>query len=134
MPGLTHWTHPVIINQDCHSVKKTIVFWVISRDPIEKMDGSKNRGVSPKMDGENHGKPYEQMDDLGGVFPLFSETSKWFKGFEVGKPLQQQEEGNCSGVRYSTTFFFAGNSKPQMVAKSTGISHPKMAGKIRSGI
>ena len=25
------------------------------------------------MDGENHGKPYEQMDDLGGCFPLFSE-------------------------------------------------------------
>ena len=24
---------------------------------------------SPKMDGENHGKPYEQMDDLGGVKP-----------------------------------------------------------------
>ena len=26
------------------------------------------------MDGENNGKPYEQMDDLGGVFPLFLET------------------------------------------------------------
>ena len=25
------------------------------------------------MDGKNHGNPYEQMDDLGGVFPLFSE-------------------------------------------------------------
>ncbi len=25
------------------------------------------------MDGENHGKPYEQMDDLGG-FPIFLET------------------------------------------------------------
>ena len=25
---------------------------------------------TPKMDGENNGKPYEQMDDLGG-FPLF---------------------------------------------------------------
>ena len=39
------------------------------------MDVSKNRGgvFTPKMDGENHGKPYEQMDDLGG-FPLFSET------------------------------------------------------------
>ena len=28
----------------------------------------------PKMDGENKGKPYEQMDDLG-CFPLFLETS-----------------------------------------------------------
>ena len=26
----------------------------------------KNRGKTPKMDGENNGKPYEQMDDLGG--------------------------------------------------------------------
>ena len=25
------------------------------------------------MDGENNGKPYEQMDDLGG-FPIFLET------------------------------------------------------------
>ena len=31
----------------------------------------KNRGwENPKMDGENNGKPYEQMDDLG-VLPLF---------------------------------------------------------------
>ena len=31
---------------------------------------SKNRGgISPKMDGENNGKPYEQMDDFG--VPLF---------------------------------------------------------------
>ncbi len=27
------------------------------------------------MDGENNGKPYEQMDDLG-VFPLFLETPR----------------------------------------------------------
>ena len=26
---------------------------------------------SPKMDGENKGKPYEQMDDLGVLPPLF---------------------------------------------------------------
>jgi len=30
------------------------------------MGVSKNRGVSPKMDGENNGKPYPSMDDLGG--------------------------------------------------------------------
>ena len=29
-------------------------------------------GKPPKMDGENNGKPYEQMDDLG--VPLFLET------------------------------------------------------------
>ena len=26
------------------------------------------------MDGENHGKPYEQMDDLGGNTPIFGST------------------------------------------------------------
>ena len=31
-------------------------------------------GKTPKMDGENNGTPYEQMDDLG-VFPQFLETS-----------------------------------------------------------
>ena len=31
----------------------------------------KYRGKNPKMDGENNGKPYEQMDDLGGETPLF---------------------------------------------------------------
>ena len=36
------------------------------------MGVSKNRGKTPKMDGENNGKPYEQMDDLG--VPLFLET------------------------------------------------------------
>ena len=35
------------------------------------MDVSKNRGKTPKMDGENNGKPYEQMDDLGGKNPYF---------------------------------------------------------------
>ena len=37
------------------------------------MDVSKNRNT-PKMDGENNGKPYEQMDDLGGVPPIFGNT------------------------------------------------------------
>ena len=32
------------------------------------------------MDGENNGKPYEQMDDLG--VPLFSETSIYWNPFE----------------------------------------------------
>ena len=38
-------------------------------------------GVEPKigikkhkMDGENHGKPYEQMDDLGGKPTIFGNT------------------------------------------------------------
>ena len=31
------------------------------------MGVSKKNNATPKMDGENHGTPYEQMDDLGGV-------------------------------------------------------------------
>ena len=34
------------------------------------MGVSKKRGTQ-KMDGENNGKPYEQMDDLGGFSPYF---------------------------------------------------------------
>ena len=35
------------------------------------------KGVyTPKMDGENHGKAYYLMDDLGGN-PLFLETPIW---------------------------------------------------------
>ncbi len=29
------------------------------------------------MDGENNGKPYEQMDDLGGNTPIFGSTPTW---------------------------------------------------------
>ena len=38
---------------------------------------SKNRGKKPKMDGENNGKPYEQMDDLGGKSPIFGNLHFW---------------------------------------------------------
>jgi len=36
------------------------------------MGVSKNRGKKPKMVGENNGKPYDLLDDLGGN-PLFLE-------------------------------------------------------------
>ncbi len=32
------------------------------------------------MDGENKGKPYEQMDDLVGFPIIFGSTPKWFAG------------------------------------------------------
>ncbi len=39
------------------------------------MGVSKNRGGKPpKMDGENNGKPYFLVDDLGEGPPLFLET------------------------------------------------------------
>ena len=52
-------------------VKVVEICW----NPIIYMGVSKNRGVSPKMDGENNGKPYVEMDDLG--VPLFLETPTW---------------------------------------------------------
>ena len=37
----------------------------------------KKGDFTPKMDGENNGKPYEQMDDLG-VFPtIFGNTQMY---------------------------------------------------------
>ena len=38
----------------------------------QDMGVSTNREKTPKMDGENNGKPFFEMDDLG--VPLFSET------------------------------------------------------------
>ena len=35
------------------------------------MDVSKNRGKTPKMDGENNGNAYEQMGWFGGKTPYF---------------------------------------------------------------
>ena len=48
-------------------------------------DGIFHIWVSPKMDGLFHGKPYEQMDDLG--VPLFSETSTYFHHPELVSAL-----------------------------------------------
>ena len=38
------------------------------------MGVSKNREFSPKMDGENHGKPHFLMDDLGGKPTIYGNT------------------------------------------------------------
>ena len=56
------------------------------------MGVSKNRGGKPpKMDGENNGKPYFLVDDLG--VPLFLETPKWLsqRGFQVNPTLRPAE-------------------------------------------
>ena len=37
------------------------------------------------MDGENNGKPYEQMDDLGG-FPIFLVTPKYLEVLDTHAP------------------------------------------------
>ena len=49
------------------------------------MGVSKNRGKTPKMDGENNGTPYFLMDDLGRNLPLFSETPIMPYGFPSKK-------------------------------------------------
>ena len=43
---------------------------------MPNMGVSKNRGTpNSKMDGENNGTPYQQMDDLGGFpTPIFGST------------------------------------------------------------
>ena len=46
------------------------------------MGVSKNEGVSPKMDGENNGKPPKKMDDFGGT-PIFGNTQIFFPFFTV---------------------------------------------------
>ena len=49
---------------------------VLSDDSFRQNFGCFQKlGVGPQnWMGENHGKPYGHMDDLGGVFPLFLET------------------------------------------------------------
>ena len=53
------------------------------------------------MDGENHGKPYEQMDDLGW-FPLFLETPSLFScdlgDKSIGKKIVQKSFAHVSGA------------------------------------
>jgi len=47
------------------------------------MGVSKNRGKTPKMDGENNGKLYCLMDDLGGKPPLFGNTLMFLPGLPL---------------------------------------------------
>ena len=55
-------------------------WWLMGCNPMAKssshigkiyMAVSKNRGVSPKMDGENNGKPENKLDDFGGKPTVF---------------------------------------------------------------
>ncbi len=41
------------------------------------MGVSKSRGGPPKMDGENNGKPNEEMDDFGGNTQISACFAKW---------------------------------------------------------
>ena len=46
------------------------------------------------MDGENNGKPYLQMDDLGGFNPLFSETAIYVTQKFHNSPQLAEEKKN----------------------------------------
>ena len=59
--------------KNSEKVEETLPTWT-GGAPGKYMDVSKNSG-HPQMDGENNGKPYEQMDDWG--FPIFLETPIW---------------------------------------------------------
>ena len=54
----------------------------------KKQDGVEPKigGKTPKMDGLFHGKPYEQMDDLGGFPPIFGNTQMATFGISLGYP------------------------------------------------
>ena len=43
---------------------------------------SKDRGKTPKMDGENNGKSYFLMDDLGGKTPIFGNIHMYISNFK----------------------------------------------------
>ena len=52
-----------------HSLQKQKTNMAMTNHDLLRADTwgvSKNRGKTPKMDGENNGKPYFFMDDLGG--------------------------------------------------------------------
>ena len=48
------------------------------------------------MDGENNGKPYEQMDDLGGVPIIFGSTHIFIRGLKDLFPNKKMLQ--CSEV------------------------------------
>ena len=68
--------HKAIITQDQEAQNNVTRFTLIHL--LIQTDVSKNRGKTPKMDGLFHGKPDEQMDDLGGFTTIFGNTQMCF--------------------------------------------------------
>ena len=54
------------------------------------------------MDGENNGKPYSLMDDVGGKIPLFLDLHPYFGGreFQVMAIPKPSLPRRCRGRRY----------------------------------
>ena len=72
--GPAHWC------DSCKSARREIGF-IHDASIGEDVGVSKNRGRTTKMDGENNGTPYEQMDDLGG----FNHPYFWFNTHVLSK-------------------------------------------------
>ena len=92
--NLCHTCHT--LSRDCPLLSKSFVPVLCS----QTIPGCfrKNRGKTPKMDGENHGNLYFLMDDLGGKPTIFGNThlqsmSKNIQGQPFNK-LVQNFEGN----------------------------------------
>ena len=68
---------------------------VVGKLRFHKLGVSKNRRKNPKMDGENDGKPYYLMDDLG--VPLFLETSNLL-------PTSKKRLGNTLTTIFASMF------------------------------
>ena len=68
----------------------------------------KNRGNTPKMDGENNGKPWLKWDDLGGKPTIFG-----YIHFEPGsleghqQPSQQGHNKTCWGMRWTNMYLYS---------------------------
>ena len=60
------------------------------------MGVSKNRGKTPKMDGENNGKPYFLMDDFGGKPTIFGN-------------IHMSSRNRSKSVRFEDVFVWRGN-------------------------
>ena len=65
-----HHIKAVSSNHDIRDTPKQGSSVYLDMNRLRNIGVSKTSGT-PKMDDENNGKPYEQMDDLGGKPPIF---------------------------------------------------------------
>ena len=63
------WTHNQALGQNCN---RLIIYMGVSKDRVK----------TPKMDGENNGKSYFLMDDLGGKTPIFGNIHMYISNFK----------------------------------------------------
>ena len=62
---------------DTAAARDSIFFRNIQKRRTKSWVFPKNRGKTTKMDGDNNGKPYFLMDDLGGKPTIFGNTKSW---------------------------------------------------------